>query len=241
MAENNEGTTKEVAKTINQVAKVTEKLGRFMAKILGEPLQDAAGMLADRVKYVRWEQQIRLVDRCEEIIKSRHLEGKTIPAPPKAIIPIFELASLESDPELHELWAQLLTSFADPDMLGKVRTAFIDIIKQLEPIDAKTLQVIYTLYQNRYSTNLKLSPSQARIDKQSIRNEVKMDLATYEATIDNLIRVRCIASYVSNDTIDIDLPDDSISADISFYQGYDAVCITALGMAFVESCGIRAF
>ncbi|MCG7983800.1 MAG: DUF4393 domain-containing protein [Candidatus Thiodiazotropha lotti] len=130
------------------IVSVSDKLGEFVAKAIGEPLEEASGMLADRIRFMRWEQQIRLVDRCKEIARNRGIEGKETPAPTKSVLPLIEAASLESEPELEELWAQLLTSYVDPQ-LSNVRTGYVEIVKQLEAVDAKILKICYTQYENK--------------------------------------------------------------------------------------------
>ena len=86
--------TQEIAKTTSKALEVADKLGGFVAKVIGEPLESAVGMLSDRLRFMRWERQLRMVDRCEEIIRKRRIEGKTRPVPPKLALPIMENASL---------------------------------------------------------------------------------------------------------------------------------------------------
>lgn len=54
-------------------------------------------------------------------------------------IPLIENASLEEEPELRELWANLLANSFNPEYNGEIRTIFVDIIKKLTPFDAAVL------------------------------------------------------------------------------------------------------
>lgn len=78
-----DGTTKEIAKATQEVAKAaqagiyaTESLGKFTAALVKEPLEAIIGILTDRLKYVRWERQVRLLERMEQRVRERHLEGR---------------------------------------------------------------------------------------------------------------------------------------------------------------------
>ena len=112
--------TQEIAKTTRKALEVSEKVGSFVAKVIGQPLESAVGMLSDKLRYMRWERQLRMVDRCEEILKKRLVEGKIRPVPPKLALPIMENASLEDNDELQNIWANLLSSALDPTYKGPI-------------------------------------------------------------------------------------------------------------------------
>jgi hypothetical protein len=136
----------EIAKTTSKALDVTEKVGSFVAKVIGEPVECAVGMLSDKLRFMRWERQIRMVDKCEEIIRQRQIEGKLRAVSPKLALPIMENASLEENDQLQDLWANLLASALDPSFKGVLRSAFIDVIKQLEVVDAYILNFLYKSY-----------------------------------------------------------------------------------------------
>lgn len=54
-------------------------------------------------------------------------------------LPIIEKSSLEEDPTLQELWANLLANALNPARSEKVRSIFVDIIHNLSPFDALIL------------------------------------------------------------------------------------------------------
>ncbi len=57
-------------------------------------------------------------------------------------LPWIEWASLEEDPSLRDLWANLLANELNPNK-PEPRTAFISIIKDLSPLDAQLLNKVY--------------------------------------------------------------------------------------------------
>ncbi len=228
--------TQEVAKTTSKALDVSEKVGGFVAKVIGEPVECAVGMLVDKLRFLRWERQLRMVDRCEEIIKKRGIEGKTRSVPPKFALPIMENASLEEDNDLQDLWANLLSSALDPEFDGSLRSAFIDIIKQLETVDVHVLNLIYKYYKNALNVqriSQDASPISIGLSKKDIIKKINMTPFVYENSIDNLMRVRCVSSLVIKIS-SIMAGNEPMTVD----KGYDVICITSLGIGFVEACMI---
>src|SRR4051812_21658114 len=89
--------TQEVAKTTGKALDVAEKFGRYLSRLVGEPLEEVSGMVTDRLRFKRWERGLRLIDRYDEIIEGRRLSGSSEVAPPKFVLPIIEHASLEEN------------------------------------------------------------------------------------------------------------------------------------------------
>ena len=58
-------------------------------------------------------------------------------------LPIIEKASLEEDPTLQELWANLLANALNPNHSDKVRSIFIDIIQSLSAFDVLILNAFH--------------------------------------------------------------------------------------------------
>lgn len=225
--------TQEVAKATTKGLEVSEKIGGFVAKVLGEPIETAAGILGDKLKFMRWERQNRLVDRVNEINHQRGIEGKEIPVPPKLAIPIIENASLEENDLLQDLWAKLISSAQSKESSSSVRSAFIDIIKQLEVIDVLLLSAMFDGYVNAVGKESihSQSPSRIAFSKQNIMSALKINDQTYEDAVDNLMRVRCIRSEVKV-MGGISMGGESATID----KGYDSLCLTSLGVRFVIAC-----
>lgn len=225
--------TQEVAKAASKALEVSEKLGTFVAKVLGEPIETAAGILGDKLKFMRWERKNRLIDRVNEMNRQRGLEGKEIPVSPKLAIPIIENASLEENDLLQDLWAKLISSAQDKETSKSVRSAFIDIIKQLEVIDVLLLSAMFDGYVNAVGTeNVQTqSPGRVVFSKQNIMTGLNIDEPTYEDSVDNLMRVRCVRSEVKVMT-GMSISGESATID----KGYDSLCLTSLGVKFVISC-----
>jgi hypothetical protein len=243
---------KEVAKTTGQAIETIDRLGQFFAKVMAESIDATCGMLADTLKYKRWERQIKLVEKAERLIINKNLTNKSVPISPKLAIPIFQNASLEDDEVLHDVYAKLLVTAIDPNIQTR-RTAFAEIIRQLEPLDVKLLQAMYVVYEGKERRYIEIKkemqkthawrykrshpPSRTSISKEDMMDNLTVTESDYWESIDNLCRLGLADSYFEEGSIDFEAGDDYLSEDvITSHGGYDSLCITALGIAFVKIC-----
>lgn len=257
----------EVAKTTKAGIEATEKLGSFVSRIIGEPVDEVVGIITDKLKYMRWERQQRLTERAKQFIKEKNIKDDLRIVQPKVALPIIENASLEENDELQDLWAYLIASAVDPNFNGKIRMAFIDIIKQLEVNDVHILNFIYSYYVDNNERLLaevrkdlganfrikNMDGNDIPVSMKLINKELGIDEESYKESIDNLIRVRCVASYISEESVDVPLDDrkflspemrtlssfnssSSEKVNFSITYIYDKVCITALGISFARAC-----
>lgn len=225
--------TQEVAKAATKGLEVSEKVGGFFAEVLGEPIETAVGILGDKLKFMRWERQVRLVDRVYEINKKRGVEGREKPVPPKLALPIIENASLEENDTLQDLWAKLISSAQGEFSSSSVRSAFIDIIKQLEVVDVKILDAMFDGFvQSVGQQNISQgSPRRVSFSKNNIMQVLGISEYVYENSVDNLMRVRCVCSEVKVMS-GMNISGESATID----KGYDSLCLTSLGISFVVAC-----
>ena len=154
-----------------------------------------------------------------------------------------EHASLEDDDELQDLWANLLSSAIDPAFDGSIRAAYIDILRQLEVIDVHILQAIYRCYGQRQGATLIYgvsddSPTAIAIDSREIVEDLKIKSAIFENSIDNLMRLRCIASFVETKFVHSDGGRQLFEMydQVSFHHQYRRICMTVFGVDFVKAC-----
>lgn len=96
----------EVAKTAGKVIDATAKAGQFIAQYAKGTLAEAFGIFEGKLKYLRWERLVRLIDRATELLHQRGLAEPTRPVPMSILVPILQLGSMEEDNELQDRWAQ---------------------------------------------------------------------------------------------------------------------------------------
>lgn len=141
----------ETAKAVQEVAKTTAKaidagqrMGSFLAKYVGGPLEQAMGIWEDKLKYARWERQLRLMKKGEEVMREAGLPGPTRQIPLKLAVPLLQGASLEEDDYLQDRWVNLLVNAANKQSGIDLQRSFIDILERLTPLEARILERIYT-------------------------------------------------------------------------------------------------
>lgn len=220
----------DIAKFGTASVEASVKLGSFLAKVLGEPFQDSVGLLGDRLKLYRFQNQVVIMNKVEKILEKRGT-NETRPIPPKFAIPIMEYASLEEDESLQDIWCRLLANGLDPTRNFEFKYVYIDIIKSLTPLDARVLKYI-----NEY-INKEVSGMVGVINLPDIQVGFKEICKEFpdagwpiNASLRNLMRVHCIEDRglfeaIYNGRVG--------SRSIRVNQAFT---LTSLGMDFISSC-----
>ena len=103
--------------------------------VLGPSGRELGELVADRVRFWRWRQLVKIMERAAELKKRRR--RKQIDVPLKFFLPFAEEASKESDDALIDLWANLLAS-ADEKTTG-FDILCIDLLKKIGREEATLL------------------------------------------------------------------------------------------------------
>lgn len=195
-------TTREVAKATRAVADASGKLvdaakevGGFIARFIAAPLAQGAGIYEDKLKYMRWERQLRLMRNAEDVIAECGFGAPTRPLPMKVAIPLFQGASLEDDDALQDRWVNLLVNAAFGESNLEVRRAYVEILGQIDPLEAQILDRIYALpfEQTRHAGVVTSSlPNQVEVATQENREGPEPSDAVC-AALANLKRLGCVA------------------------------------------------
>lgn len=219
--------TQEVAKTTGKAIEASEKFGGFMAKYFSGTLEQGIGIFEDKLKYMRWERQLRLMDKVNEVLKNRGIQEPFKPIPLKLAIPLFEAASLEDDDYLQNLWSNLLVNASDSQSTFELQRSYIEILGQLTPLEAKILEKLYSL---SYEEALHKGIITADLpDGVEIVNEKEKDRKYIEPSSEvtlalaNLARLGCLSSAKT----------------LGGGESFTFVNPTYLGKNFVDSCSSR--
>ncbi|MDS1873218.1 Abi-alpha family protein [Vibrio vulnificus] len=137
--------TQEVAKTASNAIDAGREFGSFVSRFISAPLEQGVGILEDRLRFMRWERQIRLIERAKELIEMQGLGEPDTPIALKTAVPLLEYATLEEDDNLQDMWAQLLVNGTRSCSGVSLERAFIEILSQLSTLEAQILRTIYAL------------------------------------------------------------------------------------------------
>jgi hypothetical protein len=128
----------EQAKLGQEALKALQGLGGFMKETFGTMPQDVVALLGgDYLKVRRAENLFRMIEKAKKRLEDNHVTHPD--APPSLAIPIMIAAADESRDELLNMWAALLAAAADPKRSASFRLKFIEVVKQLDPLDPAVL------------------------------------------------------------------------------------------------------
>lgn len=118
------------------------------------------------------------------------------------------------------------------------------MIRQLEVVDVHILNAVYESYRTwlaeqqriAFQNDYYFSPIEHAVAKIDITEGLGIAFSAYENSVDNLMRLRCLASYVADETIREQGRLVPVHTTVTIDYRYEFVCITSLGVSFVETC-----
>jgi hypothetical protein len=216
--------TQEIAKTTSKVIDTVEKFGEFISKYVHGSIQEGMGIFEDKLKYMRWERQMRFMQRAQELSNKLGLTNPLRPIPLNLALPLLQAASMEEDDYLQDLWARLLVNGSNSNSGTTLTRAYISILEQLTPFEARLLHKIYSLpyseTQHKGVDTGKL-PDEVSIGKDDGKeNELVDPPENVKLGLANLARVGCIVIQKSWGGGEI----------------FKQINPTLLGKTFIEAC-----
>ena len=127
----------------NETATVV--IAKNVVQYFGGTLEQGMGIIEDKLKYIRWERQVRLFDKANEILSSRKSKEITKIIPQKFMLPLLESATLEEDDFLQDKWAQLLANAADNSSGIEIKRNYITILENMDSIEVEIFDNVINL------------------------------------------------------------------------------------------------
>ena len=214
---------KEIAKTAGKGIDAGRELGGFIARFISGPIEQGMGIFEDKLKYMRWERQLRLKRRAEQYLREIGLEEPTRAVPMKIAIPLIQAASLEEDDELQDTWVRLLVNAGDSSRDLEVKRMYITILEDLASLEVEILNTIYSSPDLRDGIGIWTHELPDTISLRGPKNSDTGPTPEVQLAIANLIRVGCLA------------PSSSYGGDASLEFIYP----THLGKKLYEACTLR--
>lgn len=212
-----------VGKAIGEVA---EEAKGLIGKFLGPACTEIGETLADHVRLFRLKKQIRILRKANDMLEQEGLTPKAVSL--KSFVPLLEAGALEDDEAMSDRWSALLASAADPRSTTNIEPSFVEILKQLSPVHARVLDVIYEQVENK-----KIPPAewhQRGTVAKCLQDMLKLESGVFLLAIDNCLRLRLLAfpsiglDFISDKDARFQLTNSSL------------LCPTHLGHAFVKAC-----
>lgn len=181
----------------------------------------------DALSYFRWNNAVKFLDRYEEKKRKRNMLGKETPIPPKFLIEILGNAFIEDDDKLQELWSNLLINWQDPEKKYDKKMMYIEILKNLSPVDIKILD---TINNDPDSEQIRNSDT-IYINGDAIKTILNLNDKEYELSMLNLFRLKCCAGFQGSATA-ASIGGIPLRAD----GGIEKFRVTLLGYELIDCC-----
>lgn len=198
----------------------------------------AGDYLIDLRKKKNDERKRRMNNKIAEKIQKQNIKEIRYISP-KYSYPMVINTILEEDDYLQDIWCQLIANAMDSDFNLEIRFAYIDIIKNLTPLDAKVLKLAYDEV-SRMVDNADFTKEDYKntcminivADLEIINKQLNVSEEELRISSNNLERVQCFRYGGSQNSLIVgkhEIP--PIMA-----NGPMHVTLTSLGIAFIETC-----
>ena len=184
-------------------------------------------IIIDKLSYYRWNNALKFMDKYEEKKKSRNLDGKETPLPPKFLIEILDNAFQEDDEMIQEEWNSLLVNWQDPEKNCDKKYFYIELLKNLGKNEIILLKII----KNDPNYNDAISNPNYYYDIEKVKQSMNLTQEEYELMILNLYRLKICDSLKSSGNA-IKLGDLPVLAD----AGITKFRLTIIGYNLIKSC-----
>jgi Abortive infection alpha len=215
----------DVVKAADASLDAVKKAATFMDGLFGNAVSNSIGLVSDKLAYYRLERAILLAERVDDNLRKKGVKRRYVPV--NFGLPIIEKASVESDPNLSEKWANLLTNAADSTYRGSLRRNFTSILADMEPIDATILDLVVKLYIGQ-------TDKSALYDRTKLAGAIKISVADCENAIRNLIRLGLFKPGVVPGGLQFG------EHVVSAYKDTELFGVTQLGVDFFKAVNLEA-
>lgn len=189
-----------------------EEVESFFKGIVPNFVSEVGGILTDTVKFWRWRNQVRIVQKAEAIIESKGLQKHETSL--KLLAPIMEHGAKEDDENMQNRWANLLANAATGNK--QVKPNYADILRELSPIEVQILDYLFKETFNEGKMGDTTFTREQLIREHKIEDEI-------ELILEDLMRLNLIRYAPSRKTWGIrwgGLSENLTTVD-EVYRGYD--------------------
>jgi len=251
---------KEIIESLNLPKQILDKTSAFVSKLLGPSINEFSELFADKVKFVRLKNQIKIFNKTRELLEKNGLEPRELNL--KTLVPLIEKSSVEDDELLQDKWANLIANISTTPENG-LEPRLINTLSSLSSLEAKILDFIHEDFYIQRSLKLaqllkdpfktkKYTEKDIHLEDitilfSSIKENFKLNEEFSKIYIDNLeslglLRYEEPEIEIDNGSTSADLNDDDIDLDLDISANYnpsDDFHLTAFGNYFVNQCKLK--
>jgi hypothetical protein len=136
------GAVAETAKFGGKVVDASIAFGGWLKDTFGTIPEDLLGIAGGDWLHHQRRRNLAALEARTKAIRERIGAGAPHAPSVSVVLPLLQGAADEARPELQNLWAALLASAMQPDGGVRVRRAFFDTLRRMEPYDAKLFDAL---------------------------------------------------------------------------------------------------
>lgn len=252
---------KELIDSLNLPKQIIDKTEKFLNTIFGSAAKEIGELIADRVRYRRLKNQIKIFNKTRMLLEENNLEARELNL--KTLVPLIENSSLEEDDLLSDKWSNLIANMVSTPEDG-LEPKLVKTLSNLSSIEAKVLDKSYDLFfderknkwdsyqkglfKDRYSNEDAIKRDRVFIPYSRIHKIFNMSEELTKICIDNLEALGLVRyeepeleidKGFSEGTINEIEEGGSVDLDlditVNYYQSNN-FCITYYGFYFIEKC-----
>lgn len=255
---------KDIIESLNLPKQIFDKTSSFISKLFGSSINEFSELFADKVRFVRLKNQVKIFNKTRELLDKNGLEPRELNL--KTLVPLIEKASLEDEELLQDKWANLIANISTTPENG-LEPRLINTLASLSSLEAKILDFIYEDFDVQRKVRLArmLSIKFRRYTEKdikvydiiiffnSVKDHFKLDEDFTKIYIDNLeslglLRYQEPEIEIDNGSSSVDLNDDEedktqnidLELDISAsYNSSDDFHLTTFGNYFINQCKLK--
>lgn len=249
---------KEIIDGLNLPKQIIDKTEKFMSTLFGSSAKEIGELFADKIRYSRMKNQIKIFKKTIDILEKNGMEAKQINL--KTLVPLIEQSSLEEDELIQDKWANLIANISSSPENG-LEPKLVKTLSDLSSIEAQILDFSYlecleererifaeseNSKSSRYNSIEDVKFSRVVIKKQLVKEKFNLSDGFTTIFIDNLEALGLIKYEDPNITIDNGFTEGflleggqhvEIELDVTadFYPS-DDFKLTTYGIYFINQC-----
>lgn len=190
-------TEQEQHKTYQKGMDLLMQVGNFLGGVFRPAATELGQLLGDQMRYWRFKNAVNIMTKAEEIAKERKLSSDQMKALSfGAGVRLLEAASQEDDESVQEMWARLIANSVDPNTEVSPEKMYIDVLKSFSGREVRFLDLLSqyeTLRRRRFQAEGERLEAESNLQNLAETGWRKFDPTERNASIQNLIRLRCVA------------------------------------------------
>lgn len=202
------------------IEEAAEAAREFLGKVANPALEESGGLIGDTVKFWRFKNQVNILLKAKAFLEAKGLDPKAIL--PKTLAPLLEAGSLETDPTLQDMWANLLASYARGELTIQ---SYPSLLKELSPMEVRILTDLNAAREKAGLSGRDLLTHGS--PKSEICRVLGISDDQYNVMIDNLVRLNLVQPVGTSGALVGDQP--------LAIKTNEIVHITTLGKGLIEA------